>query len=184
MVTASVTALTHTMVTGLTNKAVDNIALLVSRANIPLCRIGDKKSIDPALHEFTLDGRQDDYPNKFVSKKFLKSAKVIFATCVGCGTSLLDKFQFAFVIVDEASYWSRSQPFSFLFPRNAIISYSLVTTSNCDRFNTNEPKNLSIPSPSSSVCMTLITPYFFWTLNTACTRVSHGIPIGSSMMEG
>ena len=84
----------------------DNIALLVSRANIPIIRIGDKKSIDPDLHEFTLDGRQDDYHNKSDSKKArkrLKSAKVIFATCVGCGTSLLKNFQFAFVIVDEAS---------------------------------------------------------------------------------
>ena len=94
------------LVTAATNTTVDNIALLAVGENIPVIRIGDKNSIHPNLHEITLEGKLDGSPKHFNSKKaekLLKAANIIFATCVGCGTNLLEKFEFDFVIVDEAS---------------------------------------------------------------------------------
>ncbi|RHZ52425.1 hypothetical protein Glove_461g59 [Diversispora epigaea] len=95
------------LVTAATNAAVDNVALLlVAHGGIEMIRIGDKNSIHPNLQSITLEAGLDGAVRKIHSKKskeLLKDAKVIFATCVGCGTTLLDKKKYDFVIVDEAS---------------------------------------------------------------------------------
>ncbi|CAG8483906.1 5460_t:CDS:2 [Diversispora eburnea] len=95
------------LVTAATNAAVDNVALLlVAHGGIEMIRIGDKSSIHPNLLSITLEAGLDGAVRRIHSKKskeLLKDAKVIFATCVGCGTTLLDKKKYDFVIVDEAS---------------------------------------------------------------------------------
>ncbi|CAG8586766.1 4785_t:CDS:1, partial [Racocetra fulgida] len=95
------------LVTAATNAAVDNVALLlVKRGGIDIVRIGDINSIHNELLPITLEVGLDGTPKKIHSKdskKKLKEAKVVFATCVGCGTILLEKFEFCFIIVDEAS---------------------------------------------------------------------------------
>ncbi|CAG8536683.1 5562_t:CDS:1 [Gigaspora margarita] len=95
------------LVTAATNAAVDNVALhLVNHGGINLVRIGDIKAIHSNLLSITLEIGLDGLPKRKHSKdakQKLQDAKVIFATCVGCGISLLEKFEFCFVIVDEAS---------------------------------------------------------------------------------
>ncbi|CAG8652979.1 9974_t:CDS:1, partial [Dentiscutata heterogama] len=95
------------LVTAATNAAVDNVALhLVKHGGIKVVRIGDIKSIHNELLPITLEVGFDGSPKRIHSKdakQKLQDAKVVFATCVGCGTSLLEKFEFCFVIIDEAS---------------------------------------------------------------------------------
>ncbi|CAI2166403.1 14626_t:CDS:2 [Funneliformis geosporum] len=93
------------LVTAATNAAVDNIALLLIKLEgIKTIRIGETKT--PELFPITLEAGLDGSFKRINSKKgqeLLKSAKIICATCVGSGTSLLEKIEFEFVIVDEAS---------------------------------------------------------------------------------
>ncbi|CAG8517646.1 760_t:CDS:2 [Funneliformis mosseae] len=93
------------LVTAATNAAVDNIALLlVKLEGIKTIRVGETRT--PELFPITLEAGLDGSFRRINSKKgqeLLKSAKIICATCVGSGTSLLEKIEFEFVIVDEAS---------------------------------------------------------------------------------
>ncbi|GIL59352.1 hypothetical protein Vafri_14244, partial [Volvox africanus] len=70
-------------------------------------RVGDSGSVSPHLRKYCLEaiqGVRTEYGyNSRVVRQILRGAKLVFATCAGAGSPLLDGVDFPLVVVDEAS---------------------------------------------------------------------------------
>ncbi|KXZ45061.1 hypothetical protein GPECTOR_59g670 [Gonium pectorale] len=111
------------LVTAETNVAVDNILARLLRlageggsasASLELggppgdiIRVGDSAGVGEPLRRYcleALDGARSPYGyNTRAVRKALRNARLVFATCAGAGSALLDGVDFRVVVVDEAS---------------------------------------------------------------------------------
>ncbi|GIL83982.1 hypothetical protein Vretifemale_12713 [Volvox reticuliferus] len=70
-------------------------------------RVGDSGSVSPHLRKYCLEAiqgvRTEFGYNSRAVRKILKGARLVFATCAGAGSPLLDGVDFPLVVVDEAS---------------------------------------------------------------------------------
>ncbi|GLC34648.1 hypothetical protein PLESTM_000221100 [Pleodorina starrii] len=70
-------------------------------------RVGDSSGVSPQLRRYCLEaiqGVRNEYGyNSRAVRKTLRGARIVFATCAGAGSPLLDGVDFPLVVVDEAS---------------------------------------------------------------------------------
>jgi hypothetical protein len=91
------------------NTAVDNLAAALQRrggevmAHSNLVRFGRMNEVRPELHDITLDIGHPRAPPTAECKRRLKQARVVCATCIGAGSTIMNGLHFPLVLVDEAA---------------------------------------------------------------------------------
>ena len=86
------------------NTAVDNLVEGLAKARIKVIRIGRSESIRPELQQHTLDKMFMDKQGQernLAQQRALRAADVVCCTCAGSGGDMLDKYNFAAVLLDE-----------------------------------------------------------------------------------
>jgi uncharacterized membrane protein YgcG len=88
------------------NTAVDNLVEGLAKARIKVLRVGRSEAVRPELFQFVLEKMHQDKTGQdrnLAQQRALRQADVICCTCAGAGSDFLEKFNFAAVLLDEAS---------------------------------------------------------------------------------
>ena len=85
-----------------THSAVDTVLSKLQAQGEHFVRLGRKTSVDPSLHEHTIDPRNPEGPS-YKTLQRMVNAEVVATTCLSIKSGLFKRRHFDYCIVDEAS---------------------------------------------------------------------------------